>query len=44
MKKSAFWEISCFYPLASLNNAEKQQAKLDSSYVMGLKYYIEGNI
>ena len=24
MGKTAFWTISCFYPLPSLNNVEKQ--------------------
>ena len=42
MRKTAIWAISCFYPLSPLNNVEKQQAKLESSYVMGSQHCIGG--
>ena len=40
MVKTATWTISCFYHLPSLNNVEKQWAKLASSYVMGASSYV----
>ena len=42
MGKTAIWAILCSTPLPSLNNAEKQQAKLASSYVIGSQHCIEG--
>ena len=42
MGKTAIWAISCSYPLPPLNNVEKQQAKLESSSVMGSQYCIGG--
>ena len=38
--KTAFWATFYFYPLPSLNNVEKQWAKLVSSYVMDLQHCI----
>ena len=40
MGKAATWKIFFFYSLPSLNNVEKQWAKVASSYVMGLQQYI----
>ena len=42
MRKTAIWAILCFYPLPPLNNVEKQQAKLASSFVMGSQQFIGG--
>ena len=42
MGKTAIWAISCFYPLPTLNNVEKQQAKLAPSHVMGSQHCIGG--
>ena len=42
MGKTAIRTISCFFPLPSLNNVEKQYAKLASSYVMGSQYFPGG--
>ena len=42
MGKTASWEILCFYPLPPLNNVEKQQAKLASTYVLGSQHCIGG--
>ena len=38
MGKTPIWAISCFYPLPSLKNVEKQRVKLASSYVMGSQH------
>ena len=46
MGKTVFWITSCFYPLPPLTNAEKQCAKLATSYVMGWKFasgYVMGS-
>ena len=40
MGKTALWTTSCFCPVFPLKNAEKQWAKLVSSYVMGLQHFI----
>ena len=40
--KTAILAISCLYPLPSLNNVEKQQAKFAWSYVMGWQHCIGG--
>ena len=42
MRKTAIWEISCFYPLPPLNNVEKQRAKVASSYIIGSQHCIGG--
>ena len=42
MGKTASWAILCFYPLPPLNNVEKQQAKLTSTYVLGSQHCIGG--
>ena len=42
MGKTAIRAISCFSPLLPLNNVEKQWAKLESSYVMGLQHCVGG--
>ena len=40
MAKTGIWAISYFYLLPSLNNVEKEWAKLASSYFMGLQHCI----
>ena len=42
MGKTAIWTILCFYPLPTLNNVEKQWAKVASSYVMGSQHCVGG--
>ena len=42
MGKTAIWAILCSYPLPTLNNVEKQQAKFASSYVMSSQNCIGG--
>ena len=42
MGKTSIWAILCSYPLPPLNNVEKQQAKLASSYAMSLQHRVGG--
>ena len=42
MGKTALWAIVCFHTLPPCKNVEKQQAKLASSYFMGLQHCIVG--